>query len=161
MAVLTKKRYPFTPPEHRYEYDFWTVRKCKLSKQCVEQLSLLLASLADSYSLMVRAADEYNRISLARRSDVEDAIERASNLGEIIDDIIKKLDNRLDDYLDVLCKCDFEIQLVRQGISLPQANPELQESLEFEAKLLTSHIQSSDAAPPKLETEPGMEKEAP
>lgn len=133
VAVLTKKRFHYLPPEFMYEYDFWLVRKCRLTKQCVEQLTGLLGSLTNSYRLMVGAAEEFNRISLAKRSDVEDAIERASDLGEIIDDILERLDDKLGDYLDVVCKCDFEIQLMRPGIPQPPSVvSEPQEELEFE-----------------------------
>jgi len=132
VAVLTKKWDGYSL-EFGYEYDFWLARKCKLTRQCVEQLTGLLASLTNSYRLMVGAADEFNRISLAKRSDVEDAIDRASDLGDIIDDILKKLDDKLGDYLDVVCKCDLEIQLLRPGIPLPPSVvSEPQEELEFE-----------------------------
>ena len=128
-----KKRHRFLLTEHRYEYDFWTVRDCRLTRQAVEQLTVLLASLTNSYRLLVGSADEFNRISLAKRSDVEDAIDRASDLGEIIDDIIKKLDHKLDDYLEVVSKCDGDIQLIRPGIPLPPpVVSEPQEELEFE-----------------------------
>lgn len=133
MAILTKRRHRFLLPEHCYEYDFWAVRDCRLTRQTVEQLTILLASLANSYRLLVGSADEFNRISLAKRSDVEDAIDRASDLGEIIDDIIKKLDHKIDDYLEVLCKCDGEIQLIRPGIlQPPPVISEPQEELELE-----------------------------
>lgn len=143
---MTKKWYNYRLPEFGYESDFWLVRKCKLTKQCVEQLTGLLASLTNSYRLMVGAADEFNRISLAKRSDVEDAIDRASDLGDIIDDILKKLDDKLGDYLDVVCKCDFEVQLIRTGIPLPPSVvSEPQEELEFEqAEPLVADALSSD-----------------
>lgn len=141
---MTKKWYRSNLPEFGYECDFWLVRKCKLTKQCVEQLTGLLDSLTNSYRLMVGAADEFNRISLAKRSDVEDAIDRASDLGDIIDDILKKLDDKLGDYLDVVCKCDFEVQLIRTGLSLPPSVvSEPQEELELkEAESLIADVSS-------------------
>ncbi len=147
MTILTKERHRFVLPEHRYEYDFWTVRSCKLTKQCIEQLAVLLASLTNSYRLLVGSADEFNRISLAKRSDVEDAIHRASDLGEIIDDIIKKLDQKLDDYLDVVCKCDSDIQLLRPGIPQPPSVvSEPPEELQFEETELPTGASLSDSA---------------
>lgn len=133
VAALTKKWLCHAVLDYGYEYDFWLVRKCRLTKQCIEHLTSLLASLTDSYRLMVGAADEFNRVSLAKRSDVEDAIHRASDLGEIIDDVLKRLDDQLGDYLDIICKCDFEVQLIRPGIPQPLVVSESEEELEFEA----------------------------
>jgi len=131
---LVKKRELRALQEHGYEYDFWLVRKCRLTRQCVEQLTGLLASLANSYRVMVNAAEEFNRISLAKRSDVEDAIHRASDLGEIIDDVLERLDKQLGDYFDAVCKCDFDIQLLRPGIPQPSllTESEAQRDPEYE-----------------------------
>jgi hypothetical protein len=148
VAALTKKWLHHVVLDYGYEYDFWLVRKCKLSKQCIEHLTGLLASLANSYRLMVGAADEFNRVSLAKRSDVEDAIHRASDLGEIIDDVLKRIDDELDDYLDAICRCDFEIQLLRPGIPQPSVTSEPEEELELEDRQLQP-IASSDAHWPK------------
>lgn len=133
MEGLTKRRQRHFLPDYGYEYDFWLVRKCRLTKQCVEHLTTVLASLTNSYRIMVGAAEELNRISLAKRSDVEDAIDRASDLGEIIDDVTRRLKHEMGPYLDAVCTCDFEIQLLRPGI--PQPPPlasESQEETEFE-----------------------------
>ncbi len=134
MAILAKKRYYRDFPDCAFEYDFWLVRKCKLTRQSVEQLTGLLASLVNSYRIMIGAADEFNRMSIAKQSDVKDAIERAKDLGDIIDDVIKRLDRKMDDYLDAVCLCDFEVQLLRSGI--PQPPPlrtEAREEVEFRA----------------------------
>ena len=101
------------------EYDYWVVRECKLTRQTVEQLTLLLASLSSSYRVLVGAADELSRISLARRSHVEDAVHRAVRLGKVIDDVVKRLDQRIHGYIDVLGCCDGDVSLTRPGISQP------------------------------------------
>jgi len=60
----------------------------------------LLDKLTASYRLLVGAAEEFNRITKktpvgaitrASHADVEDAIERAADLGDIIDDVIELL----------------------------------------------------------------------
>ncbi|MDD2480516.1 MAG: hypothetical protein PHF82_00050 [Lutispora sp.] len=51
----------------------------------------ILNPLASSYRLLVGAADEFNGITLAHKSDLEAAIKRADDMGHIIDDIDKKL----------------------------------------------------------------------
>ncbi|NLM43048.1 MAG: hypothetical protein GX201_03370 [Clostridiales bacterium] len=51
----------------------------------------ILNSLVSSYRLLVGAADEFNKITLASKSDLEHAIKRADNVGDIIDVIDDKL----------------------------------------------------------------------
>ena len=51
----------------------------------------ILNPLVSSYRLLVGAADEFNGITLAHKSDLEAAIKRADDMGDIIDDIDKKL----------------------------------------------------------------------
>ncbi|NMB12306.1 MAG: hypothetical protein GX977_08470 [Firmicutes bacterium] len=152
---MTKKWLRQAVCDYGYEYDFWLVRKCRLTKQCIEHLASLLASLTNSYRLMVGAADEFNRISLAKRSDVEDAIDRASDLGEIIDDVLKRLDDELGDYLDVVCRCDFDIQLLRPGIPQPSVTSEAEEELEFEESAPTAHLSSQPYEDKLMDDIPG------
>lgn len=164
MAILAKKKYYRHFPDCAFEYDFWLVRKCKLTRQSVEQLTGLLASLVNSYRIMIGAADEFNRMSIAKQSDVKDAIERAKDLGDIIDDVIKRLDRKMDDYLDAVCLCDFEVQLLRSGI--PQPPPlrtEAKEEVEFQAggslpEWPAAAVQTEAVAePPPVEEEQGDE----
>jgi len=61
----------------------------------VTQLVQLLKPLSESYRLLVGAADEFNKITLAHKKDLSDAIHRADDLGEIIDKLIKTLDTLL------------------------------------------------------------------
>ena len=58
----------------------------------INNLTSLLNSLVNSYRLLLGGANELNNISEARKSDVKEAVKRADNLGEIIDEIIKTLD---------------------------------------------------------------------
>ena len=51
----------------------------------------ILTALVSSYRLLVGAADEFNGITLAHKSDLKGAINRAGDMGDIIDDIDKKL----------------------------------------------------------------------
>ena len=54
-------------------------------------LNEILTPLVSSYRLSVGAAEEFNRIALAHRKDVEDAIDRADDLGHLVDDVRRKL----------------------------------------------------------------------
>lgn len=65
-------------------------------------LNEILAPLVSSYRLTVGAAEEFNRIALAHRKDVEDAIDRADNMGHLVDKIQKKLNKYMRRYLNEL-----------------------------------------------------------
>ena len=52
----------------------------------------ILIPIVNSYRLLVGAADEFNGITLAHKSDLEGAINRADDMGDIIDDINRKLE---------------------------------------------------------------------
>lgn len=127
---MTKEKsfYP-DQQEWDFEYDFWHLRKCKILKQCIEELVSLLGSLSNSYRVLVGAADEFNRITLAKRGDVEDAIERADDLGDIIDNVIDELEDNIKAFLEIVCKCDFEAPLIRPGLPQPSIELEPQEEL--------------------------------
>jgi len=58
----------------------------------ITDLIAALKPLSESYRLLVGAADEFNKIALAHKKDLEDAIDRADDLGDIIDKVIKTLD---------------------------------------------------------------------
>ena len=59
----------------------------------LSNLNQLLQSMVNSYRLLIAGAAELNNINEARRSYVKVAVKRADNLGEIIDEIIKTLDD--------------------------------------------------------------------
>lgn len=60
--------------------------------ETVTDLIAALKPLSESYRLLVGAAEEFNGITLAHKKDLEDAIDRADDLGDIIDKVIKTLD---------------------------------------------------------------------
>ncbi len=57
----------------------------------IYDLNDILTGLVSSYRLSVGAAEEFNRISLAHRKDVEDAVDRADDLGHLVDEVRRKL----------------------------------------------------------------------
>lgn len=84
-------------------------------------LTEVLGSLSSSYRLLVGAAEEFNRITLAHRHDAEEAIDRASELGEIIDDIEEELENLVKLYLrELMCKIEIQ-QLYNDKLSLSKS----------------------------------------
>ncbi|MHB8170396.1 MAG: hypothetical protein ACYDG6_02500 [Thermincolia bacterium] len=83
-----------------------------INKQLFEAIALL-EKLVTSYKLLVSAADEFNRITKktppgaitkASHRDVKKAIQRAADLGEIIDEVIEVLDKMVNFQMDDMKK---------------------------------------------------------
>lgn len=51
-------------------------------------LADLLAKLSGTYNALIVSADGINRICMAKKDDIEDALERSHDVGKIIDHII-------------------------------------------------------------------------
>ena len=58
----------------------------------ITNLANILFTLTQTYRLLVGGAEEFARIGLAPKHDKEEAIDRADDMGDIIDKFIKKLD---------------------------------------------------------------------
>lgn len=65
----------------------------------IREVTSLLTSLVNSYRMLVDAADQFNRIALAHRDDVKEAVDRAEELGDIVDEVLVELKVRLREYL--------------------------------------------------------------
>jgi predicted translin family RNA/ssDNA-binding protein len=74
-------------------------------------LNEILTPLVSSYRLSVGAAEEFNRIALAHRKDVEDAIDRADDLGHLIDKVQKKLGKYMKSYFAEL---DYKLEYMEE-----------------------------------------------
>lgn len=73
----------------------------------IRALNDILTPMASSYRLLAGAAEEFNRIALAHRKDVEDAIDRADDMGHIVDDVQKRLKRVLKRYYkDLDCRLE-------------------------------------------------------
>lgn len=57
-----------------------------------------LSKLVNTYRLLVGGAGELNNVSLAKKSEVKEAIDRASKAGDIIDKVLDILDKTGDSY---------------------------------------------------------------
>jgi len=87
-------------------------------------LNEILTPLVSSYRLSAGAAEELNRIALAHRKDVEEAVERADDLGHMIDDVRRKLKKYMKRYFSEL---DYKLEYME----------ELRERAEMRDKLNT------------------------
>jgi hypothetical protein len=55
----------------------------------------LLAKLAGVYNVLINSADVLNRIALAKKNDIKDALERVDELGRMIDEITDLLNAQI------------------------------------------------------------------
>jgi len=68
----------------------------------------LLTRLTTTYNILVNSADGFNKNSFSKKDDVEDAIDRAKDLGKVIDKIIDILEIEIQVYVDYIrTKCDY------------------------------------------------------
>lgn len=65
-------------------------------------LTELLKRLVDSYRLLIGGAAELNNIYPRKKSDVEEALDRVDEVGEIIDDLIKVIEMHGEKYLEYI-----------------------------------------------------------
>ncbi len=72
-----------------------------LDKQYVDiqNLSALLNNYVNAYRLLIAGAAELYNINIAKKSEVRKAIERADDMGELIDKLINTLDRCVTGYL--------------------------------------------------------------
>jgi hypothetical protein len=84
---------------------------CRRKREClaneVEELSNILNGLTNSYRVLVDAAEEFNHISFSSKDDVNDAVDRADDVGELIDEVIDTLGYKLKAYLKDIKKSEF------------------------------------------------------
>ena len=74
-------------------------------------LNEILTPLVSSYRLSVGAAEEFNKIALAHRKDVEDAIDRADDLGHLVDAVQRKMKKYMKRYLAEL---DYRLEYMEE-----------------------------------------------
>jgi len=91
----------------KFHETFYDEIFCKDIKVMIEMLS----SLSNSYRLLVGGAEEFNHIALVSKHDAKEAIDRADELGDVIDDIEHELKKLVQLYLREL-SCKTEVQQI-------------------------------------------------
>ncbi|MCY6958938.1 hypothetical protein [Clostridium brassicae] len=94
----------------------------------VNNLADLLGKLVNSYRLLVGGADELNKIALSKKGDVKDALKRADKLGDIIDKVIKDLDEASFYYGEY---CNIKSSIIKEKIHVDSILKEINEELRF------------------------------
>ena len=64
----------------------------------INNLSMLLNGTVNSYKVLDSTANDFNNMALAKKSDVKNAIKRANELGEVVDDMISAFSDSIKSY---------------------------------------------------------------
>jgi hypothetical protein len=94
----------------------------------ISNLADILTKLVSSYRLLIGGADELNKIALSKKSDVKDALKRADNLGDIIDETIKVLDNASYSYMSY---CTMKTEVMKCKLQIEYIETEIDEELKL------------------------------
>ncbi|MBU3090794.1 hypothetical protein K2F40_02320 [Clostridium sp. CM028] len=94
----------------------------------VNNLADILTKLVSSYRLLIGGADELNKIALSKKSEVKDALKRADNLGDIIDETIKVLDDAGYSYMSY---CKIKTEVMNCKIQTEYIETEIDEELRL------------------------------
>jgi len=94
----------------------------------INNLADLLGKLVNSYRLLIGGADELNKIALSKRKDVKEALKRADELGEIIDNIIVTLEKSTHNYLDY---CVMKAEFIEGKMESHYIHLEIDDELKF------------------------------
>lgn len=79
--------------------------------QDIDNLSALLKNYVDVYRLLIAGASELYGINLAKKSEVKKALDRAENVGELIDKLVGTLDKCEGAYLNY-CKLENDYVMI-------------------------------------------------
>lgn len=95
----------------------------------INNLADLLSKLVNSYRLLIGGADELNKIALSKRKEVKKALQRADDLGEVIDGIIEALEKASYAYLDY---CSIKSEIIKGKMDLHHIHTEIDDELKLE-----------------------------
>lgn len=92
----------------------------------ITNLTGLLSTLVNSYRLLIGSANDLNNLPEAKKNKVKDAVDRATSLGKIIDEVIKSIDECSDSYMKY-CKIKKDVieEKSDKGIILTEINKDL------------------------------------
>ncbi|MCB2292881.1 hypothetical protein LGK95_04925 [Clostridium algoriphilum] len=94
----------------------------------INNLADLLTKLVSSYRLLIGGADELNKIALSKKSDVKDALKRAEEVGDIIDETIKVLDDASYGYRSY---CKMKTEIMKSKFQIEYIETEINEDLRL------------------------------
>lgn len=89
---------------------------CECFNRKLNDMVNMLYTMTQTYRLLVGGAEEFGRIPLADKHEKVEAVERADEMGEVVDKVIKKLDHLINIQLKV---CSPEIVCLVEKIQQP------------------------------------------
>ncbi|MBU3137429.1 hypothetical protein KPL39_14255 [Clostridium gasigenes] len=93
----------------------------------LNNLADLLGKFVNSYRLLIGGAGELNIIALAKKSEIKDALDRAANVGAIIDDLVKVIESSDNCYFKYMkIKNNFILSKTEKDSILTEINNELE-----------------------------------
>jgi hypothetical protein len=97
--------------------------------QDICNLTEILSKLVNSYRLLIGGAAELNIIALATKHEVKKALKRADELGEVIDKLIKVLDESDYNYLEY---CTLKAEVIKTKLEIDYIQTEIEDELKLE-----------------------------
>ncbi len=94
----------------------------------INNLSELLFKFTNSYRLLIGGAVDLNSIALAKKKEVRDAIKRADELGEIIDELIEVIEYCDSTYFNY---CKVKSDYIISKTKFDVIKTEIDEELDF------------------------------
>lgn len=92
----------------------------------LNKLADLLGKFVNSYRLLIGGAGELNNIALAKKDVVKDAIERAEDVGAIIDDLVRVIEGSGNCYFKYAkIKNEFILSKTQKDLILTEIDNEL------------------------------------
>lgn len=94
----------------------------------INNLAEILTKLVASYRALIGGAEELNKIALSKKSEVKDALKRADDLGDIIDEAIKVLDDASFSYMSY---CKMKTEVMKCKLQIDYIETEIDEDLKL------------------------------
>ena len=92
----------------------------------LNNLADLLGKFVNSYRLLIGGASELNGINLAKKEVIKDALERAEDVGSIIDDLVKVIESSGECYFKYTkIKSEFILSKTKKDVILTEIDNEL------------------------------------
>jgi len=110
-----------------------------------------LALFVNAYRLLIGGAEEFGRIPLAHREEVEAAIARADNLGAVVDEIIQYIDCNLDLFFLFI-----ELEKIKDGIKDIKGLKAIIQSTGVREKSAADNLAAELAGLPNFENLAGL-----
>lgn len=95
----------------------------------LNNMSGLLSTYVNAYRLLIAGASELYSINLAKKSEVRKAIERADDLGELIDNILSVLSKCEQHYLKI---CKLKMEYISTNANKDMILTEIDNELDFQ-----------------------------